>query len=233
MIIDRILNRVLTNRNGITIITGDRNINFLKESPTVTDYKDVLQSYNLTQNISKPTRKGKSVIDHIITTSEYNVKVNDVIPCDEISDHNSPYIFLNARISKFQPRFKYIPELSKFNRLSFNGDFQVLTFNIFYIMDTVDDNVDLFNKLFTDCLEQHAPLSKKKVTCPPAPLLQNLKICNLKPNRNEFGYNAHQTQSEEDWRKYCDVRSKLKKKIRTTKSYLYKNALNSNRPKEV
>ena len=76
-------------------------------------------------------------------------------------------------------------------------------------------------------------LSKKKVTCPSAPSLKDHKICNLKPNRNEFGYNANQNQSEEDWRKYCDVRSKLKKKIRTTKSYFYKNSLNSNRPKEV
>ena len=62
------------------------NINFLKESPAVTQDKDILQPYNLTQNISKPTRKGKSVINHIITTSECKVKVNDFIPYDEISD---------------------------------------------------------------------------------------------------------------------------------------------------
>ena len=108
-----------------------------------------------------PTHKGKSVIDHIITISECKVKVNDAIPCGEISDHDSPYIFLNARISKFQPRFKYIRDLSKFNELCFIGDFQELPFNIVYAMDTVGDEVDLFNKLFTDGLEQHAPLSKK------------------------------------------------------------------------
>ena len=109
-----ILNRVSTNWNGITIITGNMNINFLKESPTVIQYKDILQPYNLTENIGKPRSKGKSVIDHIITTNECKVKVNDVIPCDEISDHVSPYIFLNARISKFQRRFKYLRNLSKF-----------------------------------------------------------------------------------------------------------------------
>ena len=161
---DRILNRVFTNWYGITIITGDMNINFLKESSAVTQYKDILQSYNLTQNISKPTSKGKSVIDHITTTSECKVKVNDAIPCDEKSDLGSPYIFLNARISKFQPRFRYIRDIH-----SFIGDFQVLAFNIVYTMDTVDDKEDFFNKLFTDCLEQHAPLSKKKVTRSPAP----------------------------------------------------------------
>ena len=100
-------------------------------------------------------------------------------------------------------------------------------------MDTVDDKVDLFNIHFTDYLEQHAPLSKMKVSRPPVPWLKDLEICNLKQTRNEFRYNAYQTQSEDDWRKYRDVRNKLKKKIRTTKNNFYKNALNSNRLKEV
>ena len=50
------------------------NINFLKESPTVTQYKDILQSYNLTGNISKLTRQGKSVIYNIIKTSDVRLK---------------------------------------------------------------------------------------------------------------------------------------------------------------
>ena len=230
---DHVLNTVLTNWNGITIITGDTNINFLKGSPTVTQHKDILQSYNLTPNITKPIRIGKLVIDHMISTSKCKVKVNYVIPCDEISHYDSPYIFLNAGFSKLQPRFRYIQDLSKFNVLSFIGDFQELPFNVVYAMDTVDDQVDLFNKLFNDCLEQHAPLSKKKVTHPPAQWLKDLEICNLKQTRNEFRYNANQTQSEDDWRKYRDVTKKLKKKIQTTKSNFFKNSLNSNRPNEV
>ena len=70
-------------------------------------------------------------------------------------------------------------------------------------------------------------------TYPPAPWLKDLEICNLKQTSNEFRYNAHQSQSEDDWRKYRDVRNKLKKKIQTNKSNFNKNALNSNRPKQV
>ena len=84
-------------------------------------------------------------------------------------------------------------------------------------MDTVDDKVDLFNKLFTNCLEQHVPLSEKKVTRPPALYLKGFKICNLKQTRYEFRYNAYQTQSEDDWRKYRDVRNKLKKNMNNSK----------------
>ena len=73
----------------------------------------------------------------MIMTCECKVKVNDIIPFDEISDHDSSYIFLNARISTFQPRFKYVQDLLNL----------VLPLNIIYTTDTVDDKVDLFNKL--------------------------------------------------------------------------------------
>ena len=42
------------------------------------------------------------------------------------------------------------------------------------------------------------PLSKKKVTRPPAPWLKGFEICDLKQTRNEFRYNDYQTQSEDD-----------------------------------
>ena len=66
---DRILNAALSNWKGITVIAGDMNINVLEQSPIVTQYKDILQSYNLIKNVNKPTRKGKSAIAHIIATN--------------------------------------------------------------------------------------------------------------------------------------------------------------------
>ena len=138
------------------------NINVLEQSPIVTQHKDILQSYNLTQNFNKPTRKGKSAIDHIITANECKVKENGVIPCDKVSDHDSPYAFLNARISRYQARFKYIRDFMKFGKVSFTSDFSVLPFSIFYGMEAIKDKVHIFNKLINDCLQQHAPLSKKK-----------------------------------------------------------------------
>ena len=73
--LDCILNKVLTKWDGITIITGDRNINFVKESLIVTQYKYILQLYNLTQKIIKLALNHKLAIGHIITTSECEVKI--------------------------------------------------------------------------------------------------------------------------------------------------------------
>ena len=45
-------------------------------------------------------------------------------------------------------------------------------------------------------------------------------MCTLNQTRNEFRFNVHQTQSEDDWRKYRDVRNKSKqKKVIYTKMY--------------
>jgi len=66
-----------------------------------------LDHLGLQQHISKPTRKGKKLIDHIITNID-KIHREDVLPCDEISDHDAPYIVCNIRKPRFGPRYKYI-----------------------------------------------------------------------------------------------------------------------------
>ena len=79
--------------NGVIIIipTGDMNIDVLgQEKESTKRYKDILNSYNLYQHVTKPTRKGKTLIDHNINNIPNKVNHNDVIPTDEINDHDTP-----------------------------------------------------------------------------------------------------------------------------------------------
>lgn len=84
-------------------------------SAIATKYQSVLQSFNLTQHIKSPTRKCKWLIDHIITNTPQNIITSDVIPTPEVSDHDMPYLIVNARLSTFEPRFKYIRKMRTFN----------------------------------------------------------------------------------------------------------------------
>ena len=55
-----------TKWDGFIIITGDINIDLIRKQKESTKYyKNILRSFNLHQHITKPTRKGKSLIDHI------------------------------------------------------------------------------------------------------------------------------------------------------------------------
>ena len=52
--------------NDKIIIAGDFNINLNRDSVESTQrYKQILHSFSLKQHINKPTRKKKTLIDHI------------------------------------------------------------------------------------------------------------------------------------------------------------------------
>ena len=186
----------------------------------------------LTQHINKPTRNGTKLIDHIITNID-KVFVSDVLPCDEISDHDAPYIVANIRKPKFEPRYKYIRMEKNFDKDRFKADVASLPLNIVYGIDDPEEQLDIFNEMITSCLNEHAPLKKVKITRPPAPWLKHLSISNLQEERDRARKKAHKTLSEYDWIIFRNIRNKLKKHIKSTKTEFLRKALSSKRPKEV
>ena len=86
-------------------MTGDTNIDYLKPSVALKRYKEVIETYNLKQHITIPTRKGTKIIDHIITNLQENKLITtNVLPCPTVSDHDVPYIITNIPGIKFQTR---------------------------------------------------------------------------------------------------------------------------------
>ena len=93
--------------NGLLLITGDLDIDFLATECTITKYyNDLLNSHHLSQVIAKSSRGHTSLIDHFITSTPKKIKLNDVLPCCEIRDHHGPCIGINARMEKHQPDSK-------------------------------------------------------------------------------------------------------------------------------
>ena len=164
-----------------------------------------------------------SLIDHFITSNPEKIKLNDVLPGCEISDHDRPYIGINARMERYQPRFKYIRDNSKLVLEDLKVDFQKLPFSAVYAMDDPEDKLDIFNSLVTECIDRHAPIKRIKCTRPPAPGLKYSE-------RNRKRYLAHLTQKTSDWTAYRAVRNKLKHVIRTTKTKILTSALSDKRP---
>ena len=68
---------------------------------------------------------------------------------------------------------------------------------------------------------------------PPAPWMDNSQIGSLQQLRNKFRKKAHQTGSQESWELCRDVRNKLKAAIRRARETFTRQALSSNKPKEV
>ena len=74
-------------------------------------YRDILESLNLTQHITKPTRvtrTTKSLIAQVISNDPFRVVHTDVLPAPSMSDHDAVYAIIKARDKRYAPRHKYI-----------------------------------------------------------------------------------------------------------------------------
>ena len=96
-----ILSEVYTKWNGVIILAGDLNIDLLNGSKELQRrYKDILHSFSLRQHITSPTRKSKTLMDHVISTIPDRVIHHDVLNTEEISDRDTPYVIFNIKKEK-------------------------------------------------------------------------------------------------------------------------------------
>ena len=66
--------------------------------------KNIRLLFNLHEHITKPTRKGKSLIDHICSNVPSKLIHNDVVCTNDISDHDTPFVILNIKKKRCEPR---------------------------------------------------------------------------------------------------------------------------------
>ena len=106
---EALMTNIYTSWNGIFILTGDFNIDLLNSYKESTKrYKYILLMCSLQQDVTKPTRKGKTLIDHICNNIPSKLIHGGVIYTDEISDHDCSYTIFNIKKERFEPRYKYI-----------------------------------------------------------------------------------------------------------------------------
>ena len=107
--------------DGVLMLTGDINIDMLRPSDHLTkSYQGILDMFELTQIVKRPThvtRTSKTLIDHFITNHPQKVTNTSIIPCSIVSDHDAIYAYINIRLPRFQPRYKFIWDIRNLRRL--------------------------------------------------------------------------------------------------------------------
>ena len=85
------------------MLTGASDIDLLTSTEIQKRYIEVLETYDLNNHITKATRIGKKLTNHIISNIPANkILHSDVLPCPTISDHDTPYITANMPVNKFE-----------------------------------------------------------------------------------------------------------------------------------
>ena len=218
---ETLLSEVTTKWNGVIILTGDINIDLIgKQKESTKRYKNILHSFNLHQHITKPTKKGKSLIDHICSNVRNKLIHNDVTYTDEISDHDTPFVILNM---KKEPRYKYIRDERKVYINQYDNDFSKLPLSLVYGFEEPEDQISALNKLFTDCLESHAPTRRVKLTRPIAPWMKNPTIISDRQKLELSRIKSHDSKNPNEHQKYLEDKKQYKKTIKDKKnSFLHK-----------
>lgn len=225
---EHLLSQVYAKWHGPIVICGDFNIDLLTKSVSQETYMNILNTFDLSQHVTKPTRKDKTLIDHISTNLPEKIIHQNVIKTDEISDHDLGYVIINIRKQRFEPRYKVIRDEKRFSLNDYITDFSQLPFNIVYAVDDPNDKVSMLNHLITECLSRHAPLKRTRFTRPPAPWMQDPIINNSKNALEEIRKTKSRDNSE-----YVKLRNNHKKLIRKVKSKFILKSLSSSNPKEV
>ena len=228
---ETLLSEVTTKRDGVIIITGDINIDLIGEQKESTKlYKNILHSFNLHQHITKPTRKGKSLNHHICSNVPNKLIHNHVTYTNEISDHDTPFVILNIKKERYEPRYKYIRDERQVDMNQYVNDFSKLPLSLVYGFEEPEDQISTLNKLLTDCLESHAPTRRVKLSRPIAPWikdptivsdLQELELSRIK-SRNSKNLKEHQ--------KYLEDKKQYKKIVKDQKNSFLRKSLSSKNP---
>ena len=221
--LNQLLSQIHIIWQGPLVIVGDMNIDLLSEKnkQSLKDYKELLKDFELYQHITKPTRKGKSLLDHVISNIPRKLITENVLPADEVSDHDSPFVVLNIRKEHFEPRYKYIRQEKHFQLNNYKNDFSELPLNLVYAFNDPNTQISVLNDLITNCIDHHAPLKRIKFTRPAAPWMKDPEIQRLQHHRNHYRRLAHQLQDDESWFHFRNARNNLKKNNQKNKINIF------------
>ena len=182
------------------------------ESKALTNF---CKSFNLSQLIKAPTRiteETESLIDVIISPSPKQIKHSDVVHCS-ISDHDLIYAILELKKPRSKPVYITTRSFKHYNAPSFAYDISQVPWNIVEIFDDVDDQLFVFNELFNDVLNEHAPIKTFKVRGRPNPCITP-EIRELMKTRNYWQKVAKKTKDPLAWAAYKNFKHEVRREIR-------------------
>ena len=154
------------------IVCGDFNIDMSDlDKPYARLFHNFITSRSLTQPITLPTRYSKtsnSILDLFLASSDIPISNSSVLD-SPISDHLPILLSVDCNVPKRPPSLVTRRSFKTFCKSSFEEDLATVPWSIINIFDNPDDQVSVFNTLFSEVLDRHAPIKTVRVKKNPAP----------------------------------------------------------------
>lgn len=172
--VSAVLERAWLKTNNIFLL-GDFNCNmkfFLTPNETVhvaplisIKLHQIFELFDMQNVITTDTRvtpNSNTLIDLIVTTRQDLVKNAGSCPLG-ISDHNLIYAVVRLVCKRPPPKFVQSRNYNKLNEKDFKRDIESAPFHVAMIFDDPDDTLWMWNKLFLQIANDHAPMKQVKV----------------------------------------------------------------------
>ena len=200
------------------ILLGDFNKNLFEDNFD-REWQNLTLSLGLTQLISQPTRvtpSSKTLIDHIYTSNEDNisyVRVNK----QTISDHYAIFgnRILNCAVNRHSHQTITYRSFKHFDENAFINDLREVPWEILESFNDVSECVQIWNILFLEIVNKHAPLKQHRVRKENQPEWLSPEIIDCIKERNKCKINGNQ-------RGYVFFRNKVSSMIKVAKNNMYK-----------
>ena len=156
------------------LMMGDLNIDLFKDDIKQRKYKDILESFNLTQHVSSATRvanQSETLIDHVVSSS--SVLLDQIVNSNEMfSDHN----LIGCRVLSFGLKVPppVVYQKCNLHAVGLGYDFQkcdknklgeiliATDWSLMHSALTVDRKWEVFQEFLLDAIEQTTPLFQCK-----------------------------------------------------------------------
>ena len=120
---------------------------------------------DLEQLINSPTRiceQTRTAIDLVFVNNTHRIVDNGVIH-SAISDHSFVYCTMKSGVPKHLPKSIEYRSYREYDKSSFIKDLKETDWNMVDLNGDVDPAVEMWNTLFTDVANRHAPIKKTRI----------------------------------------------------------------------
>ena len=215
------------------IACGDFNIDISDlDKPNTKILTNFITAHNLIQPINEPTRfssHSSSIIDLFLISPNIPISKSNTLNI-AISDHLP--IYLELLWKSIKPPVKSIQRRSFKNvdSAKFNEDLTSLPWSVLDIFDDVDDKLAVFESLFKDVLDLHAPLKTVRIKNNPAPWISR-SIRDDMDTRNKLLKKFRLQRTLSNWEAYKSQRNRVTARQRLAKkNYFHRLILNNSHP---
>ena len=230
----------ITSKYDHCIILGDMNIDHLKidSSPLRFFNSYVTEPFALTQIVDKPTRisitksgsttrTSKTLIDLMLVSNSQSVKTHGVVDTG-ISDHCLTFMAYSLKKPKFKPKLVTRRDFRNFNEKMFVKDMEKAPWgNILAVADDdIDNKVTIFENIYSEIINKHAPYRIFRVTRPASPWLTD-DIRKLMDTRDQYKNKFNLDKTPETEEIYKTLRNTVCQAIRRAKIKTFNDKINS------